>query len=78
MPLCSLSRFGGVAWMVPTFLDPIGSLVSTLLVSCWLLIVACHTFSNYKIGRVEYWKSGMLGECKIGRVQDLKSARLEE
>ena len=70
MPLCSLSRFGGVAWMVPTFLDPIGSLVSTLLVSCcWLLIVACHTFSNYKIGRVQYWK--------IGRVQDWKSVELK-
>ena len=27
------------------FLDPIGSLVSTLLVSGW---VGCHTFSNFK------------------------------
>ena len=27
------------------FLDPVGSLVSTLLVGCWL--VGCHTFSKF-------------------------------
>ena len=29
------------------FLDPVGSLVSTLLVGCcWLLVGCCHTFSK--------------------------------
>ena len=35
--------FGQLAILV--FLDPVGSLVSTLLVGCWL-VVGCHTFSK--------------------------------
>ena len=64
--------------IVNLFLDPVGSLVSTLLVSCWLL-VGCHTFSKLvnfecvameecRIGRVKDWKSVGLEECRIGRV----------
>ena len=34
-------------------------------------VVGCyHTFSNCKIGRVQDWKSAGLEECKIGRVLD--------
>ena len=39
------------------FLDPVGSLVSTLLVGCWL-VVGCHTFSKL----VNFECVGML-EC---------------
>ena len=46
------------------FLDPVGSLVSTLLViGCWLLVVG-HTFSklvNFEcVGMLECWCVGVL------------------
>ena len=54
------------------FLDPVGSLVSTLLVSCWLL-VGCHTFS-----KLVNFECVAMEECRIGRVKDWKSVGLEE
>ena len=57
-----------------SFLDPIGSLVSTFLVSG----LVGHTFSKCKNGRVWDWKSVVLEESKsdIGRVLDCKSVGL--
>ena len=60
------------------FLDPVGSLVSTLWVGYgW--VVGCHTFSklvNFEccsvvmmIDRVFDWKSVRLEECKFARLE---------
>ena len=51
LALCSknirLSRYVVVLYKTHSlFLDPVGSLVSTLLVGCWL-VVGCHTFSKF-------------------------------
>ena len=52
------------------FLDPIGSLVSTLLVSGLLVVTLFQIvrLEEWEIGRVWDWKSVGLGECRIGRV----------
>ena len=42
----------GKYFMTGTVLDPIGSLVSTLLVSCWLVVGRSHFFQISKSVRV--------------------------